>query len=62
MAFVAVRVGIFRREVEEIRIAEGERIALVGVVIVVLRVGVVGIEEEAVAHALAHADCDAAIE
>src|ERR1700730_4172715 len=56
VALVAVGVGVFRGEVMKIGVAEGERIALVGVVVFVYRVGVVGVEEEMVAHALPEAD------
>ena len=62
VALVAIGVGIFGGEVEQIRVAEGERIALVGVVILVDGISVVGVEEEAVAHALAQADRKTAIE
>src|SRR5262249_15736501 len=60
--FVAVGIRVFTCEIKEVRVTEGERIALVGVVVQVFRVGIVGIEEEAVAHALAHADRKTAIE
>src|SRR4030095_16448093 len=62
MAFVAIRVGIFGREVEKISVAEREGIALVGIVVVIFRIGVVGVEEETVAHALPETDRQTAIQ
>ena len=46
----------------EVRVAEGEGVALVGVVILVDGIGVVGVEEETVAHAFADAEGHTAVE
>src|SRR5262245_13644713 len=59
---VAIREGVVAIEVEAVESAIGERIALVGVVVEVLRVNVISLELEAVAELLARADGDTTVE
>src|SRR5882724_2351469 len=62
VALITIRIGVFRREVEEIRVSEGEGIAFVGIVVAVARESVIGVEQESVAHALAQTDRETTIE
>ena len=62
MALVAVRVAVLGVEVGDLRVAERERIALVVVVRLVLRIRVERLELHVVRRALGHAERDAVIE
>ena len=62
VALVAVGVGVLAGEIEEVGVAEGERIALVGVGVLVDGVGVLRLEHVVMRHGLSHAERDAAIE
>jgi len=61
VALIAVGVGVLGLQVIEVRVAEGEGIALVGVVVAIDGVGVFGLGGEVLGHALPETDGEAPI-
>ena len=62
MPLIAVRVAVLRRQIGDLRVAEGERIALVVVIRLVLRVRVENLELHAMRRTLGKAQRDAVVE
>src|ERR1700675_302012 len=60
--FIAIGIRVFLGEVKQVGVPERKRVALVGVVVEILGVGVIGVEEEAVAHALTQTNGGSAVE
>ena len=60
--FVAIGVGILLGEIEEVQVAEAERVSLVGIVVQVFGPDIICLKLEPIAEALAHANGCAAIE
>src|SRR5260370_6952097 len=62
VTFVTIRIRVFGRQVEQVGVTERKGIAFVGVIVAVTGVRIVGVKQEMVAHALAHADGESAVE
>src|SRR5260370_7124201 len=62
VTFVTIRIRVFGRQVEQVGVTERKGIAFVGVIVAVTGVRIVGVKQEMVAHALAHADVESALE